>query len=75
MWYSSGSTRTQTWRDGGFKGGVSTCLPQVEFEMAGIVDISEVEEGQGFDVKVDWAGFDEGESSWEPLAIIWGGAP
>ena len=42
--------------------------------MAGIVDISETEERQGFDVKVDWVGFDEGESSWEPLATIWDGA-
>ena len=23
----------------------------------------------------DWVGFDEGESSWEPLAIIWDLAP
>ena len=29
-----------------------------EFEMAGIVDISEAEDGQGFDVEVDWVGFD-----------------
>ena len=43
--------------------------------MAGMVDISEAEEGQGFDVKVDWDEFDEGESSWHPLAIIWDGAP
>ena len=48
---------------------------QGEFEMAGIVNISEAEDGQGFDVKVDWVGFDEGESSWEPLANIWDGAP
>ena len=38
--------------------------------MAGIVDILEAEEGQGLDVKVDWVEFDEGESSWEPHAII-----
>ena len=31
---------------------------QGEFEMTGIVDISEAEEGQGFDVKVDWVGFE-----------------
>ena len=43
---------------------------QGEFEMAGIVDISEAEDGQGFDVKVDWVGFDEGESSWESLLTI-----
>ena len=48
---------------------------QGEFEMAGIVDISKAEEGQGFDVKGDWVEFDQGESSWEPLAIIWDGAP
>ena len=46
-----------------------------EFEMAGIVDISEAEDGQGFHVKVDWVGFDERESSWEPFATIWNGAP
>ena len=38
--------------------------------MAGIVDISETAEGQGLDVKVDWVKFDQGDSSWEPLAII-----
>ena len=48
---------------------------QGEFVMARIVDISEAEEGQGFYVKVDWVGLDEGKSSWEPLAIIWDGAP
>ena len=47
---------------------------QGEFKMAGIVDISEAEEGQRFDVKVDWVGFYEGKSSWEPLANIWEGA-
>ena len=34
---------------------------QGEFEMAGIVDISKAEEGQGFDVKGDWVEFDQGE--------------
>ena len=48
---------------------------QGEFEMAGIVDISEAEEGQRFEVKVGLVGFDEGKSSWQPLAIIWDGAP
>ena len=48
---------------------------QGEFEMAGIVDISEAEHGQGFDVKVDWVGFDEGESSLNPFASVWDGAP
>ena len=55
---------------------MTACLPEVfqhaftqsEFEMAGIINISEVEDGQGFDVTVDWVGFDEGESSREPLA-------
>ena len=47
---------------------------QGEFEMAGIVGISEAE-GQDFDVKVKWVGFDEGESSWDPIAIIWDDAP
>ena len=46
-----------------------------EFEMAVIADISKAKDGQGFDVKVDWVGFDEGKSSWEPLATIWDGAP
>ena len=31
-------------------------LTQCVFEMAGIVYISEDEDGQGFDVKVDWVG-------------------
>ena len=43
--------------------------------MAGIVDISEAEDGQGFDVRVDWVGFDEGESSRKSLATIWDGIP
>ena len=49
-------------------------LTHGEFEMVGIVDISEAEDGQGFDVKVDWVGLDEGDSSWELLATIWNGA-
>ena len=44
-------------------------------KIAGIVDVSEFKEGQGYDVKVDWVGFDEGKSSREPLAIIGNGAP
>ena len=32
---------------------------QGKFEMAGIVDISEAEDEPGFDVNVDWVGFDE----------------
>ena len=42
--------------------------------MAGMVDISEAKDGQGFDVKVDWVDFDERESSLEPLSTIWDGA-
>ena len=41
-----------------------------DFEIAGIVDISEAKEEQAFDVKVDWIRFDEGESLWELLATI-----
>ena len=41
---------------------------QDEFETFGIVDISEADDGQSFDVKMDWVGFNEGETSWEPLA-------
>ena len=37
---------------------------QGEFEMARIVDISEAEDGQGFDAKVNLFRFDEEESSW-----------
>ena len=48
---------------------------QDEFEMAGMVDISDAKDGQGVYVKADWAGFDERESSWEPLATIWDGVP
>ena len=46
-----------------------------EFEIVGIVDISEAENGQGFDVKVDCVGFDERGNSWEPLATICYDAP
>ena len=48
---------------------------QGEFEMAGIVDVSEAEEGQGFEINIDWVRFDKGESSRKSLAIIWDGAP
>ena len=34
---------------------------QGEFEMVEIGDISEAEDGQGFDAKVHWVRFDEGE--------------
>ena len=48
---------------------------QSEFDISGIVEIPEAEDGQGFDIKADWVGFDEIDSSWEPLAIIWDGVP
>ena len=38
-------------------------------------DLKMAEDGQSFDVKVDWVRFDEGESLWEPLTTIWDGAP
>ena len=47
---------------------------QGESEMAGIVDILEAEDGQGFYVKMGWVGFVGGESTWEPLATTWNGA-
>ena len=31
-----------------------------KFELVGIVSILDSEDGQGFDVKVDWVGLDEG---------------
>ena len=48
---------------------------QGEFEMEAIVGISEAEEGDGFDVHVEWVGFGKDESSWEPLDPILKGAP
>ena len=59
MWYASGSTRTKTWRRRGVKGADLTCLHT----------------GRVFDVKVDWVGFDEEETSREPLPIIWDCTP
>ena len=50
---------------------MTAALKKVLQQMAEIVDISNAEDGQDFDVKVDWVvGFDEGESSWEPLASM-----
>ena len=46
-----------------------------EHEMAGMVDNLEAGDGQGFGIKVDWVGFDDGASSWEPLASIWDFSP
>ena len=51
------------------KGVFQHAFTESEFEMAGIVDVSDAK-GQGFDVKMDWVGFNEGESSWKPLAVI-----
>ena len=38
-----------------------------------IIGLSQL--AQGFDIKLEWVGFDKGESSWKPLANIWDGAP
>eukprot|EP00752_Nemacystus_decipiens_P002231 g2116.t1 len=48
---------------------------QGEFEMAAIVDMSEAEEGPGFDVEVEWVGFDKSENTWEALEKIWNASP
>ena len=48
---------------------------QGEFAIAVIVDFSTAEEGSGFEVEVEWIGFDTEENSWEDLATIWGAAP
>ena len=53
---------------------IQHAFSQGESEMAGIVDILEAEDGQGFDVKMDWVGFVGGQCSWEPFATIWDGA-
>ena len=38
--------------------------------MAATVDMSEEEESPGFDVEVEWVGFDKSENSWESLLKI-----
>ena len=43
--------------------------------MVEMVDISEAEERQVLDVRVDRIGFDKGGSSWEALANMWDVAP
>ena len=48
---------------------------QGKFEMEAIVGISEAQDGDGFDVQVEWVGFGKDESSWEPLETILKGAP
>ena len=39
------------------------------FEMAAIVDMANAENGPGFEVEVEWVGFDK-ENTWEDLAKI-----
>ena len=48
---------------------------QGEFGMEAIVGISEAQDGDGFDVQVEWVGFGKDESSCEPLETILKGAP
>ena len=48
---------------------------QGEFEMAAIVDMSRADEGPGFDVEVEWVGFDKSENTWEALSKIWDASP
>ena len=43
--------------------------------MAAIVDMSDAEEGPGFDVEVEWVGFDKSENTWEALSKIWNASP
>ena len=38
--------------------------------MAAIVDVTIVEEGSGFEVKVEWIGFDKEHNTWEELAKL-----
>ena len=45
-------------------------LSRKEFKMAAIVDLAIVEEGSGFEVEVEWDGFDTEENTWEDLAKI-----
>ena len=47
---------------------------QGEFEMAAIVDMANAENGSGFEVDVEWVGFDRKDSTWEDLKI-WDAAP
>ena len=48
---------------------------QGAFEVEAIVGISEGQDGDGFDVQVEWVGLGKDESSWEPLETILKGAP
>ena len=36
--------------------------------MTAIVDMANGENGSGFEVGVEWVGFDDGENTWEDLA-------
>ena len=48
---------------------------QGEFEMAAIVDMSEAEGGPGYEVEVEWVGFEKSENTWEALSKIWDASP
>ena len=50
-------------------------LTEGEFEMAVIVDMANVEDRLGFEVEVQWVGFDKKYNMWENLAKIWDTAP
>ena len=48
---------------------------QGQFEMSGLVDMAEADDGDGYDVQVQWVGFEDDEDTWEPLSKIWDAAP
>ena len=48
---------------------------QGEFEMAAIVDMANAENGSGFEVEVEWVGFDKEENTLKDLAKIWDATP
>ena len=43
--------------------------------MAAIVDMSEAEGGPGYEVEVEWVGFEKSENTWEALSKIWDASP
>ena len=43
---------------------------QGEFEMAAIVVMANAEDGSGYEVEVEWDGFDKEENTWEDLGKI-----
>ena len=45
-----------------------------QFEMSALVEMVEVEDGSGYDVQVQWVGFEDDEDTWEPLSKIWNAA-